>query len=301
MKNFNNIYAEVLQSSKTELEKLRKSCLYRIVGCIVLAILFFGLGMTLDSTDLLYGGILLCIVLAVILLLGPANQYKKTYKEKVVKKFIKAYDENLEFWYEKGIPKATYVEGAFENFDRYHSEDLIIGNIDGHHMMMGEVHTEREYQTTDCDGHTETNYETVFHGLFGLSELDKSYNGMVKIHADKGFLSKVFDNKKRIEMDSSEFEKHFDVIADDKIQAMQILTSDIMDRMLQFLNHSKIKFELTIHNNKLYIRFKTGGMFEANIMKSSVNLDSLKKVYDVINFTFDITRAFAKVIDETEI
>ena len=300
MKNFNDIYAEVLQSSKTELEKLRKSCLHRIVGCIVVAIIFAIVGFALDS-NILFFGIFACIILAFILLLGPATKYTKTYKEEVVKKFIKAYDENLEFLYEKGIPKATYREGAFENFDRYHSEDLIMGNIDGHNIMMGEVHTEREYETTDSDGHSQTQYETVFHGLFGLSELDKSYHGMVRIHADKGLFGKIFQDKKRIEMDSSEFEKHFDVMADDKIQAMQILTSDIMDLMLNFLKDSKIKFELTIRNNKLYIRFKTGGMFEGNIIKSSVDFDSLKKVYDVINFTFDITRAFAKVIDETEI
>lgn len=300
MKNFNDIYAEVLQSSKTELEQLRKSVLYRVVGCIAVAIILVIVGFALDSGLMIFG-IFACIIVAFILLLGPATKYSVTYKEQVVKKFIKAYDENLEFLYQKGIPKETYTESAFENFDRYHSEDLIMGNIDGHNMMIAEVHTEREYETTDDDGHTETRYETVFHGLFGVSELDKAYNGMVKIHADKGLFSKVHDNRNRIEMDSSEFEKHFDVMADDKIQAMQILTSDIMDLMLNFLKDSKIKFELTIRNNKLYIRFKTGGMFEGNIIKSSVDFDSLKKVYDVINFTFDITRAFAKVIDETEI
>lgn len=102
-------------------------------------------------------------------------------------------------------------------------------------------------------------------------------------------------------MDSSEFEKYFDVIADDKIQAMQILTSDVMDKMLDFIKTSKIKYELTIRDDKLYIRFKTGGMFEGNVFKSSVDFDTLKKVYDVINFTFDITRTLVKVTEETEL
>lgn len=297
MKKFNDLYTEVLKSSKEELEDLRKSCFYKMVACIVLAFAFEGLGIYRGEPNWGYVGIVFCIIVAIIIFFGPMNAYQKTYKEKVVKKFIKAYDENLEFWYERGIPRTTYQEGEFEHFDRYHSEDLIIGNIDGHDIMMGEVHTEDE--STDSEGNT--TYTTLFHGLFGFSQLNNSYHGMVKIHSDKGFLGKMFPDKKRIEMDSSEFEKYFDVIADDKIQAMQILTSDIMDKMLDFIKTSKIKYELTIRNNKLYIRFKTGAMFEGNILKSAVDFDTLKKVYDIINFTFDITRAMVKVTDETEL
>lgn len=297
MKDFNEIYENVIRESKDELENLRKKCFHRIVRCIIITVVCFFLGTFLDSQILSNLSLILGISLAIIIYMEPASNYRKNYKEKVVKQFIKAYDESLEFSYEEGIPETTYVEGAFEHFDCYHSEDLIKGNIDGHNVMIAEIHTQNE--TEDSDGHT--NRTDLFHGLFGVIELDKIYNGMVRIHTDKGFLSKIFDNKKRIEMDSSEFEKYFDVIADDKIQAMQILTSDIMDTMLEFLENSKMKFELTIRYDKLYIRFKTGSVFEANIIKSSLGLDSLKKVYNLIHFTFNITREFVKTIDETQI
>lgn len=299
MKSFNEIYAEVLKSNKTDLEVLRKRYFNRIVLCAIAIFVLVMVGVYFSGSEasgLIYISIAVCIVLIVIFLLGPANAYRRIYKEKVVKTFIQAYDENLQFYYEKGIPSAVYREGHFEHYDRYESEDLIIGKVDGHDMMMGEVHTESE--TEDSDG--KRSYTTIFHGLFGMCKLNNSYHGMVKIHADKGVLGKVFQNKKRIEMDSSEFEKYFDVIADDKIQAMQILTSDIMDKMILFIKQSKLKYELTIRENKLYIRFKTGAMFEGNIIKSSVDFDTLKKVYDIINFTFDITRALVKVTDETD-
>lgn len=297
MKSFNEIYAEVLRTSKEDLEKLRKKCFRRILGCIILFIFSFVIGLQVQGEAVMVISAVICIFLAVILIFGPANAYQKMYKETVVMKFIQEYDENLQFWYERGIPRSTYIEGGFENFDDYHSEDLIIGKIDGHEMMIAEVHTETE--STDSEGHT--THSTVFHGLFGMSKLNTAYHGMIKIHADKGILGKIFQNKQRIEMDSSEFEKYFDVIADDKIQAMQILTSDVMDKMLDFIKTSKIKYELTIRDDKLYIRFKTGGMFEGNVFKSSVDFDTLKKVYDVINFTFDITRTLVKVTEETEL
>ena len=71
--------------------------------------------------------------------------------------------------------------------------------------------------------------------------------------------------------------------------------------MITFRKDHKTKFEITINQNQLYIRFYTGNMFEANIFKSSVNFNTLKKVYDIINFTFDITRRFIKISEDTEI
>ena len=46
----------------------------------------------------------------------------------------------------------------------------------------------------------------------------------------------------------------------------------------------------------MYIRFATGDLFEATILKSSVDYDVLKKYYDTINFTLNITEKFLKNI-----
>lgn len=121
------------------------------------------------------------------------------------------------------------------------------------------------------------------------------------VYLHKGRQSQISPEHKKIEMDSTEFEKYFDVYADDKIQAMQVLTSDVMEEMMEFIKESKIKFEFTIKKDKFYIRFWTDEMFEGNILKSSVEFDTLKKVFDVINFTFDITRKIIKVTEETTI
>ncbi len=298
MKSFNEIYVAVVKSSKEELERIRKKTLIQTIMVIIICLLAITVCVSLRLNGQL------CAIFFVIAIfvcdkkfLNTSNIYRKLYKEKVVQTFIKEYDENLEFCYQKGIPCETYQEGGFEHFDSYLSEDLIMGNIDGYDIMLAEILTKDE--SIDSEGNRTTSI--VFQGLFGMSKLNKVYNGMMKIHADKGLFGKVFQDKKRIEMDSSEFEKYFDVIADDKVQAMQILTSDIMDKMLDFMKNSKIKYELTIRNDKLYIRFKTGPMFEGNILKSAVDFDTLKKVYDVINFTFDITRAMVKVTDDTNL
>lgn len=297
MKNFNEIYENVLKSSKTELESLRRKNLYQIIIIVIILITLFVIVVNTNNQimKLMIGVI---IVLSPILNYHSKSSYRTVYKESVVKTFIKNYDEHLEYEPLKGIDTNIYKQGQFEGYDEYYSEDLIVGYIDEHKISIAEVHTQNESE--DSDG--KKTYSTVFHGLFGVCKFNNSYNGAIKIRSNKKLLGKIFEDKKRkIEMDSSQFEKHFDVYADDQIQAMQLLTSDIMNMMIEFIEQSGIKFELTINHNKLYIRFKTGEMFEGNMFKSSVDFDTLKKTYDVINFTFDITKALIKVIEETQV
>lgn len=302
MKNFNRIYEQVLINSKEELESLRKSLLLRIVLCIIFAGCLIGITLMYTHGVVLGLVMFLAIAVCVFIVSKPGQEYKSVYKEKVVKTFVEAYDENLAYLPTGRVSEYLYMSAGFERYcDRYSSEDLITGNIDGHKIMMGEVHTERRETYTDSDGHTQTRYVTIFHGMFGNVEISSKYNGQIRVHSDKGMLGKIFGNQKRIEMDSTEFEKYFEVHADDKIQAMQVLTSDIMEEMIDFIKKSKIRFELTINHNQLFIRFKTGDIFEGNVFRSSVNFDTLKKMFDIINFTFDITRKLIKVTEETAI
>jgi len=303
MKSFSEIYGNVLKNNKRELEGKRKKVLFRlIVGIIIIASIVVFVFFKTNEGYIIVPVIMISMILFALWVHKPSQNYTNIYKEKVVKNFIKEYDENLNFAPKGGIPEMIYRSAGFESiYDIYHTEDLISGEIDNHKIIMGEVHTQREEETTDSDGNTTTQNVTLFQGMFGYIKINNIYNGEMRIHADKGKLAKIFGDQKRIEMDSSEFEKYFDVYAEDKVQAMQVLTSDIMEELIKFRTEHKIKFEITINHNNLYIRFHTGPMFEANILRSSVNINTLAKVYNIINFTFNITRKFVKVSEETEI
>ena len=103
-------------------------------------------------------------------------------------------------------------------------------------------------------------------------------------------------------MDSSEFEKAFNVYASDKIIGMQILTADIMEDILEFKNLTKQHFDIVINNNNIYLRFHCGSMFEPHFKKKNI-LDekSLKSYYDILNFTCELTNKIINVVNDVEI
>jgi len=299
MRNFNEVYEKLYAEKNEKLELLRKQKASKMLIVIIITIVVSIIGVvTLSSFG--FAIVFFAFIIAIIATVGISKKYNYTgtFKKEVIETFIKECDSNLNFYPERGISSNVYRQGEFEGYDNYYSEDLIEGILDEKYKVeMSEVRTEDE--STDSDGDTTTT--TVFHGIFGQVDCAKQIPGFIKIHSDKGFLGKVFGKKNKIEMDSSEFEKHFDVYSLDSIMTMQILTSDIMEMLIEFKERSKIEYEITLKDKQMYIRFHTGGVFEPKLFGQSLDFDILKKYYDIIEFIFRVTRAVNKVIAETEI
>lgn len=293
MKNFNEIYEKVYKESNDTLEKARNRARNGIIWITFIMITIGTILSIMNKSPFFIFGTFLIIALYMGFSKDNKN-YINLFKEKVIKTFVKEYSETLEYIPNLGISKQIYRNGEFENFDTFYSEDLIKGTLDGNYKInMSEVHTEKE--SKDEDGHT--TYYTVFRGLFAEIILDKNVKTKLKIRKDN---ISLFGNKDKIKMDSSEFEKIFNVYSTDKIIAMQLLTSDIMQMFIEFKEENKLTPELTIKDNTLYIRFETGAVFEPKLLKKSLEFDFLLKYYNIINFTLGLTEKMIKNIKETE-
>ena len=294
MKNFNEIYEKVYKESNDTLEKARNRARNGIIWITFIMITIGTILSIMTKSPFFIFGTFLIIALYMGFSKDNKN-YINLFKEKVIKTFVKEYSETLEYIPNLGISKQIYRNGEFENFDTFYSEDLIKGTLDGNYKInMSEVHTEKE--SKDEDGHT--TYYTVFRGLFAEIILDKNVKTKLKIRKDN---ISLFGKKDKIKMDSSEFEKIFNVYSTDKIIAMQLLTSDIMQMFIEFKEENKLTPELTIKDNTLYIRFETGAVFEPKLLKKSLEFDFLLKYYNIINFTLGLTEKMIKNIKETEI
>lgn len=293
MKKFNEIYEKVYKESNDTLEKARNRARNGIIWITFIMITIGTILSIMTKSPFFIFGTFLIIALYMGFSKDNKN-YINLFKEKVIKTFVKEYSETLEYIPNLGISKQIYRNGEFENFDTFYSEDLIKGTLDGNYKInMSEVHTEKE--SKDEDGHT--TYYTVFRGLFAEIILDKNVKTKLKIRKDN---ISLFGNKDKIKMDSSEFEKIFNVYSTDKIIAMQLLTSDIMQMFIEFKEENKLTPELTIKDNTLYIRFETGAVFEPKLLKKSLEFDFLLKYYNIINFTLGLTEKMIKNIKETE-
>lgn len=228
------------------------------------------------------------------------KRYKDVFKKVVIEKLIENFYNSLEYFPNKEMPERIYDEADYEaDYDEYYSDDYIEAKINNKYdIEMAEVETVRIETTEDSDGDEDTRTIPVFCGLFAKIVIDKSINSKLEIKQDG---SHRF-SKNRLEMDSSEFEKYFDVSSTNKIIGMQLLTADVMEELIDFESKTNMKYDIVINNNNIYLRFHCGPMFEPqSLKKGAVDEKNLQKYFYMLNFTYNLSDRIIKLINETEI
>jgi hypothetical protein len=228
------------------------------------------------------------------------NIYKLNFKKLIIKKIMSNFYDNLEYYPDKQIPTRIYKEARYNEFyNRYYSEDYLEGQIKNRYYIdMAEVLTQHFDTERDSNGKIHTTTTTIFHGLFAKVTAEKSIKSELRV-VQNGVGK--FD-KNRLNMDSSEFEKYFDVITDNKIIAMQLLTADVMEEMIEFENKTNIKYDIVIKENEIYLRFHCGSMFEPQALKKGIiNKEQLERYFYMLNFTYNLSNRLIELINETEI
>ena len=143
----------------------------------------------------------------------------------------------------------------------------------------------------------ENSEKNFFRGMIGHIKIDKEIPSYIKI-TTKNDINKT----EQVLMDSTKFEKYFNVESSDKIISMQILTSDIMLNMIDIWNKTNVEFEILIKNNNINLRFFTGNMFESSMDELKIERKKiLKKYYDILEFIKQISIQIHDAIDEADI
>ena len=145
---------------------------------------------------------------------------------------------------------------------------------------MSQLATAVEVETTDSDGHTTKSLQTTFLGLYGIIYLPISSFEDIKILPNSK--SKKFNNF-RVEMESVEFERYFDVFSLNRVGAMKILTQDSIEKLVKLRNIFKKNIKIRINKNRIYFAIYCGDIFEPPTFRSAMNFDILYKYFCIID------------------
>lgn len=309
MKHFNEIYENLYTENYTQLKALRNKerKMQLLIAVIIFALYLY---ICVLFPNLIFLGFILYVMVIFIVFNAFRNQkYVFYYKKNIINSLIKNYNDTFIYSPKLGVSSSIYLEGEFEqHFDRYYSEDSINGMIQELcPFKMGEVRTQIE--TCDEDGHT--SYTTSFNGLFAKIEFPTFVPCTIKIRKNafmKTISQSVSTSRihptsivKRLEMDSNEFEKLYDVYSDNHIVTMQLFTSDIMQMLLDFKTNYKIFPEITIKQNSLYLRFSLKKqLFEPKLFKKVLDYNEIQDCYIFINSIMDLCNVFLKNILDIE-
>lgn len=290
--NFSKVFGEIYTKHGAEIENLRKEALLKTIIIIAAAVFIFyymlgPLGLFYKMGEFLIFFIVFALIIVMSLVKHVNKDYIATFKIAAIKRMIDAQDSSYTYSPMEGVTTTEYNQSSFDRtWDNFYSEDGIQGNLNNMvKFRMSQVKTEEEH--TDSKGRRSTT--VTFLGLYGIISLPEVADGILDIMGESKF--RKF-SKNRINLDSAEFEKYYDVMSDNKVWALQILNSEALESLIEMRNHFKKPISIRILRNHIYFRIPCGDIFEPAKLKNTVSFDILYKYYRLI----DIPRAIYETL-----
>ena len=135
----------------------------------------------------------------------------------------------------------------------------------------------------------------TFRGMFGVVYLNKNSMMNIGIYGDSRMRRFRRD---RIEMDSTEFEQYYDLVTDDKIRAMRVFTSDLLEKFIDVKKAHKNGVEVKIEWDKIYFRFRCGEIFEPPAFVNGLKKEYLKSFYNHIYYPLELLDKTVECLNE---
>jgi hypothetical protein len=190
--------------------------------------------------------------------------YRDRYKEQVVRRVVQALNPELSYSPHGSISRADFDTADFfrEDIDRFRGEDLVEGRIGETTIRFSELHVEDKRQR-GTGKNRRTEWVTVFMGLFVVVDFPKRFKGRTIVLPDTAqrFLGGIgqtlqsmnFTRGQLIKLEDPEFERLFVVYSDDQIEARYLLSTSLMQRILDLRSKLGHPLYLSFANDRLYL------------------------------------------------
>ena len=297
-KSYNEIFTEIVQETNDFFVELAK----RQNRTMILSI-FIGLAICifLYKTGAEYHTGLIFLLFLIIVFLGIVinnTLYRNKYKEEIIGRFVKKYEPNLRY-----LPKGRvvtkndyYMSGFDKHWNELECEDGIQGKLeDGSIFRLSQITVINRLKTYVNGYEEQTEKQTIFKGTFAVIELSKPINNIIELI---GNARRNRFNKDRIEVDSEEFEKEYDLMAEDRIHALRIFTPDIIERLIGVKYRTKADFRVKIVDSRIFIRINNGDIFEPISYEGKITPKVFMEYYNTLDVPMTITEA---IIDGSKV
>lgn len=205
------------------------------------------------------------------------NIDKNAMAENIQKYYAKLVEDSRKDDLIKSIRK-DYIKSDLtkEEYNDVEVDDIISGYINnGKLIEMADIYVSKYI-----------NYKRIkkiFKGSFVSVEYKNKYADNFKIIGK----TEIIDQDIMVE-DNNKFDKFFSTEFEIYKEPSKLLTEDLKQFIADFREKYKIKFDISVKENKIYIRFFTGDMWKANLSKEHIDKMSIYKYYVITKFAKEL-------------
>jgi hypothetical protein len=300
------VTADELEAARLEVLRLgggHKKAASRLgAAAIVVFLVLFAFGIFTFSTEEEFRipGIIICVIMFigcfVLMTLSSKEQgkyieflnpYNTMYKTQFLPSIMQeSFDKVYAFEPQNGLSREVVISsGIFPTFDFITTNDYLRASYDGLNFEYCDLELQEKHTETDSDGDTRTVIDTMFIGVFIIVEFDHFVNTPLYIRDGGG--------KGTVTTESEVFNRNFSVKCENDIDALRILTPEMMDYILKIKEFCKNSIGIAFFDDKIFFcanlggdRFEIAGNIEQPISESRKKVDEdiafLKELLDIL-------------------
>jgi hypothetical protein len=223
--------------------------------------------------------------------------YRGRFKVLVIGKLVRFIDGNLAYTPDQGLPESLFRSAELfkQQIDRFKSEDQVAGKVGATEIAFSEVHA--EHRTKDNKGHTE--WHTIFRGILFVGDFNKEFHGKTVVLPDTaerllGSLGQKLQswNINRdglVKLEDPEFEKEFVVYATDQVEARYVLSTSLMERILQFKRKTGKRICLSFVGSKVFVAIPYNkNLFEPRLFHTLLDFGPIARYFEDLELAVGI-------------
>ncbi|HIW32079.1 MAG TPA: DUF3137 domain-containing protein [Candidatus Paenibacillus intestinavium] len=256
-----------------------------------------------------------------------AEQYRTMFKREVIAPFASKtvelcaslQDSDKHIYYCNYYPEDRMDDHWIRNcklfdftIDRTTGEDLLIGQLGLTEFRFSELTLVEITKSTDSKGNTTTTNHTRFSGVLFVADFKKDFSGITILQSNKvvppdsGLFKKMFGSFKQysmvgssraakidINLESEEFNEHFNVRTSNDIEARYLLSPNLMEQILDFKKSHNEQIDISFVDSYMCIAIASdNNYFEEPMHKEHSAGYRMKAVYDDLKFFFSLIEEF---------
>ena len=301
LEDFTNFYKTALLTDLKILEQERRKITFKLT-CVIVAILcIVGICLLIwRATNAIIPALIapavLCVITSVVVCYFMTRGYVARFKSLIIRKIVCFIDENLNYDADECIDKTTFMLSKIFTTkpNRYKGDDLVWGKTGATEIKFSEIKAEHE----SGSGKNRRRY-TIFKGLFFIGDFNKHFTCETIVlpdtaeklfgHFGQKLQSMNIFRGQLIKLEDPEFESHFVVYGDDQIQARYILSTSLMERIVEFRKKTGRKIYLSFVGSKVFVAVSyTKSLFEPRLFRTLLDFKPIREYFEDLQLAIGI-------------
>lgn len=284
------------------LEQKRKAVLGKLKVILIIMACISAAGVIIFLTNSKLGPIPIIIAVVLCAILGGfawgiiTKDLRRQFKYAVIEKLVNFIDTNLEYNPNGHIPKEQFNQSKIFHTqpNRYKGDDLVVGKIGQTRIKFSELDAKHE-----SGSGKNRHVVKIFKGLFFIGDFNKHFYGQTIVLPDAAekllgrfgqALQKM--NLMRgnlVKLEDPEFEKEFVVYSSDQIEARYILSTSLMQRILDFKAKTGQTIYLSFIGSQIYVAVSyPRDLFEPQYFKTMLDFAPIQEYFEDLQLAVGI-------------